>query len=304
MPRYGRAAAASFVGLFQLDTDHHQCALFDYCIAFAMWNERYFGAGARRASRADYQAWLLEQTDRISKAAESGDLRPFWSLVRALKGKRKRLVPRPVLDQAGNPATDPSRIAELMAELFCTEFGHRVKTDECDDVDPLPMIRGDQSHFEVPTVANVQAALEPLCGQLKTVKATGPDCISNEILRGAGQTFLSTFADLVVRVLQEGSPASWRGGMMTPVPKQANKPMGQDNARGVLLSSTLGKLYAKYLRSDATRHVQSAALPTQLCGFTSKTIELGNHVVYQRVHSVMFAAQPVGLTSFQTKMYS
>ena len=83
-----------------------------------MWNERYFGAAARRASRADYQTWLVEQTDRISKAAESGDLRPFWSLVRTLKGKRRRLVSRPVLDQAGNPATDPSRIAELMAELF------------------------------------------------------------------------------------------------------------------------------------------------------------------------------------------
>ena len=130
--------------------------------------------------------------------------------------------------------------------------------------------------------ANVQAALEPLCGQLKMGKATGPDCIPNEILRGASQNFLSTFDDLVVRVLQEGAPASWRGGMMTPVPKQAKKPMGHDNARGVLLSSTLGKLYAKYFRSDATRHVQSAVLPTQLGGFSSKTIEFGNHLVYKR----------------------
>ena len=69
---------------------------------------------------------------------------------------------------------------------------------------------------------------------------------------------------------------------MTPVPKQAKKPMGQDNARGVLLSSTLGKLYAKYLRTDATQHVQSAVLPTQLGGFPSKTIEFGNHLVFQR----------------------
>ena len=45
---------------------HHQCALFDYRVAFATWNERYFGVAARRACRADYQAWLLEQTERIS----------------------------------------------------------------------------------------------------------------------------------------------------------------------------------------------------------------------------------------------
>ena len=260
----------------------HQSTLSDYRAAWAMWNERFFGAAARRASREDYQTWLVEQTDRISKAAESGDLRPFWSLVRTLKGKRRRLVSRPVLDQAGNPATDPSRIAELMAELFCTEFGHRVKTDQCKEVGLLRAFHGNQSLSDVPTVADVQAVLEPLCGQLKMGKATGPDCIPNEVLRGAGQNFLSTFADLVVRVLHEGAPTSWKGGLMTPVPKQAKKPMGQDNARGILLSSTLGKLYAKYLRTGATQHVQSAVLPTQLGGFPSKTIEFGNHLVFQR----------------------
>ena len=59
---------------------HHQCALFDYRVAFATWNERYFGVAARRACRADYQAWLLEQTERISawsvrSSARGGD----WS---------------------------------------------------------------------------------------------------------------------------------------------------------------------------------------------------------------------------------
>ena len=31
-----------------------------------MWNERYFGASAKRACRADYQAWLLAQTEKVS----------------------------------------------------------------------------------------------------------------------------------------------------------------------------------------------------------------------------------------------
>ena len=43
-----------------------------------------------------------------------------------------------------------------------------------------------------------------------------------------------------------------------------------------------GKLYAKYLRSDATGHVQSAVLPSQLGGFLNKTTEFGNHLVFQR----------------------
>ena len=66
-----------------------------------------------------------------------------------------------------------------------------------------------------------------------------------------------------------------------------------NNTSGVVLSSTLGKLYAKYLRSDATVHVQSAVLPTQLGGFPSKTIEFGNHLVYQRAAFY----KPKGITS-------
>ena len=71
-----------------------------------MWNERYYGIMARRAGRKGCQAWLLEQTERISEAAVSADLRPFWSLVCALQEKRERLVPRPVRDDAGHPARD------------------------------------------------------------------------------------------------------------------------------------------------------------------------------------------------------
>ena len=143
-----------------------QTALFDYRVAFAMWNERYFGASARRACRTDYQAWLLAQTEKISSAAESGDERPFWSLVRALKGKRKRLVSRPVVDSAGVPATEPSRVAELMEELFCTEFGHSVKIDSLDDHSLSSSCRARPCPFEVPSVADVQAPLE----------SPSPDC--------------------------------------------------------------------------------------------------------------------------------
>ena len=83
----------------------------------------------RAILRGCCQAWLLEQTERTSHAAESGDLRPVWSLVRALDSKRRRLVPRPVLDDGDNPAPEPSRVAERTHgwALLYTEFGHRVK---------------------------------------------------------------------------------------------------------------------------------------------------------------------------------
>ena len=115
----------------------------------------------------------------------------------------------PVVDSAGVPATEPSRVAELKGELFCTEFGHRVKIDSLDDHILSSSRRERPCPFEVPSVADVQAALEPLTRLLKMEKATGP-FIPNEILRGAGQNFIAVFADLVVRVLREGAPKSWR----------------------------------------------------------------------------------------------
>ena len=166
------------------------------------------------------------------------------------------------MDSAGVPATEPSRVADLMEELFCTAFGHRVEIDSLDDRSPSSPHREGPSPVEVPAVVDVQGALELLTGLLKMGKATGPNSIPNEILREAGENFIAVFADLVERVLREGAPESWRGGTMTPFPKQAKKPLSQDNARGFLLGSTLGKLYAKYLRSDATGHVQPAVLPT------------------------------------------
>ena len=69
---------------------------------------------------------------------------------------------------------------------------------------------------------------------------------------------------------------------MTSVPKQVKRPLAQDSARCVLLSSMLCELYAKYLSSNATEHAQCVVLPTQLGGFPSETIEFGNHLVYQR----------------------
>ena len=46
------------------------------------------------------------------------------------------MVLRSVVDSTGVPATEPSRVAELMGELFFTEFGHRVKFDSLGDRSP------------------------------------------------------------------------------------------------------------------------------------------------------------------------
>ena len=68
LPPHDDAVAAFFVWYSQLGTGTHR--IIDYVPATTIFsvpslttvNERYFGASARRACRADYQAWLLAQT--------------------------------------------------------------------------------------------------------------------------------------------------------------------------------------------------------------------------------------------------
>ena len=68
-------------------------------------------------------------------------------------------------------------------ELFCTEFGHRIKIhNSLDDFGPSSLHPGEQAPVEVPAVADVRAAHEPLTGLLEMGKATGSDSVLNEIL--------------------------------------------------------------------------------------------------------------------------
>ena len=141
---------------------HQQCALFDYRVAFAMWNERYFGAFARAclpgglpglASGADGEdlkrgrIWrfgaLLVFGSRTQKARAND-----WSL--GLSWKVQAFLP-------------PSHLASRSL-WESTEFGHRVKIDSLDDHSLSSSRRERPCPFEVPSVADVQAALEPLTG--------------------------------------------------------------------------------------------------------------------------------------------
>ena len=112
-------------------------------------------------------------------------------------------------------------------------------------------------------MADVHEALEPFIGQLKTVKATR----SSVGLARTSSRFLPT-------------SWCWGRGSMTPVPKQAKKPLGHDNAR----ESSSAARWASFTPSTSgtTQRDMSAALPTQLDGFPSKTTEFGYHLVHQR----------------------
>ena len=164
---------------------------------------------------------------------------------------------------------------------FCTEFGHRVKIGSLDDFGIFSSSRrlfsrrgpchGRRSrspgaHHRSPQYG--EGDRSRLCPQRDPPR--GLPELRRDFCRPRGVGVTGRCSHVLER---------WHDDTSAEAREEAS---GSRQRTGVLLSSTLGKLYAKYLRNDATAHVQSAVLPTQLGGFPSNTIEFGNHLVHQR----------------------
>ncbi len=80
-------------------------------------------------------------------------------------------------------------------------------------------------------------------------RAIGPDAVPVEFIKASGLHYLRLVAQLCKSVVAKGVPFLWRGGMMAAVPRKVHEPLSLANARGVLCSSTVGKLYGRCLRS-------------------------------------------------------
>ena len=83
---------------------------------------------------------------------------------------------------------------------------------------------------------------------LPSGKATGEDCIPNDLLRVGERSLAALMSSLSAKAcVRAEAPVSWQGGAMVTVPKKAG--LSQcDGHRGILTSSTVGKTYSKALR--------------------------------------------------------
>jgi hypothetical protein len=77
-----------------------------------------------------------------------------------------------------------------------------------------------------------------IIAQLKTKKATGPDQISNELIKQGGHELLSRVYRILVAVWQsETMPEEWRTGLLIPLLKKGD-PTQCNNYRGIMLLNT------------------------------------------------------------------
>ena len=82
---------------------------------------------------------------------------------------------------------------------------------------------------------------------LKNGKSSGPDGISNEMLKIASQFFIEEFVVLFNFILKSGVyPDAWRDNIIKPIYKGGGT-QDPSNYRGITVSSCFGKLFSRVL---------------------------------------------------------
>lgn len=214
-------------------------------LAYSQWFLAVEARAAARRCRADRIAWAEQKAHEVQAAADAGNTRPLWGLVRSLAGKRARRGPRPltvVRMTDGSPASTPMQVAQLWLTKFAAEFGNNVEWR------PMAVAPPPLAPIENEPLMPAERWEEEIAASIAAMpagEAAGPDGIPAEYLKAAGEACNRTLASIAAKASVYGLPEAWRGGKMTPVPRKLKQPLSQSNCRGVLLADAAAKAYAK-----------------------------------------------------------
>ena len=112
-------------------------------------------------------------------------------------------------------------------------------------------------------------------------------------LRQEGVPLLTQLATLAVATVQDGLPLSWRGGKMIPVPRKPGRPLSGENARGILLSNHIAKVFGKVLRQQVASPFAQLVKEWQYGAVAGGGIEYPAHAVrlfLAQAHCMKFPA--------------
>ena len=214
----------------------------------------------RFAVKFDRKQMLLAVASSAQKAADSGNSRTLYAMVRKLAG----YIPRPdrsVFLANGAIASSEQEIDERWQEHFAGLFGAEVCPDTSYAASlptaPFP----SESNFN-PSVAEVVGALAALPAR----KATGPDGIPAELLRAGGPPVALALHGIISKTLQSRVvPVPWKGGKLINLWKGRADPRTCGHHRGLLLGDHSGKVFTSLLKSQL-EDVYSKFLPDSQSG--------------------------------------
>ena len=136
------------------------------------------------------------------------------------------------------------------------------------------------AHLDRPMTS---AEVVQACRTLKNRKAPGKDGITNEIIRASLPEMCSVLNKLFNVILSTGlNPDSWKTGVNVPIYKSKD-PTNRSNYRGIMLNSSLGKLFYQILNNRVAEYLEDNDLLSQEQAGFRKGFRTTDHIlVYAR----------------------
>ena len=193
----------------------------------------------KRSIRKDKRDWMAEKADRAQHAAENGQQKELYSIVKQLAGQSNRQAAAVKSKDGGllkNKETRLARWKEHFEEVLNRDTPDSPPKDE-ESTEELDIA------VEEPTILEIKTALRTL----RNGKAPGADQITAEMLKAdpqqTSQELKQTF-DLIWK--DEKVPKHWTKGLICKIPKKGNI---QDcsNWRGVTLLPLASKVFSRIL---------------------------------------------------------
>jgi Reverse transcriptase (RNA-dependent DNA polymerase)/Endonuclease/Exonuclease/phosphatase family len=210
--------------------------------------------------------WWEDKAKRLQSAADSHDMKAFYSELRAVYGP-STVPPPKIYDSSGTELlSDRAEVLKRWSEHFNSVYNCESTADLAyiDSLAALPTIRElslPPDYMEILTAVR----------QLKNGKASGPDGIPAECLSAAGPTIVEPLTALFRSVWQhEELPPEFRDADIVHIYKRKGDIHHCDNHRGIALLSAAGKVFARVLLNRLLKHVTDKILPESQCGFRSE----------------------------------
>ena len=175
--------------------------------------------------------------------------------------RKQKISSIPPLKHEGVWIKDPY----LKANLFAESFSKKAE---------LPPEEIDCPFFGIPDiefedfVALRSRRMQKILSSLNVSKATGPDCISAEILKHLAKEIAVPFAMICRRLLKEACwPSPWKLHHICPLYKRDSAYMA-GNYRGIHLTSILSKTAEKFIGEPLIRFLQNGKFGKNQWAFT------------------------------------
>ncbi len=162
----------------------------------------------------------------------------FWKTIKLLRGKTTSSIP--VLYDDGKPITSNEDKANILNQFFCSCFNSA-----------LPPLSSDPVRFHHDTntcpeylMCNEEEVMD-IIWRLDVSKASGPDQISVQILKGTVGSISAILAGLFNKMIKhEKIPSVWKISNIVPIPKGSNS-TSPSNYRPISLLSVVSKVLEK-----------------------------------------------------------